>query len=189
MAQPADVQAAHADKRLAAYREGGFPDRARRPEAEWPQGERWCAGCQDFVPLFYCSGSRCKACASRAAHASRVQSLYGLPKGDYEKLLEFQGGVCYICGRTPRKIRLAVDHDHQTGEPRGLLCANNENGCNRAVVANLENCPNGAIEAARRLVAYFEHTPYDRMRGQGAPERAVGERVPAPAPEYLPPPF
>lgn len=185
MAQPADVQSAHADKRL----DGVVIHVARVPQEKWPAGERWCAGCQSFVPLFYCSGSRCKACASRAAHASRVQSLYGLPKGDYEKLLEFQGGVCYICGRRPQKIRLAVDHDHKTGEPRGLLCANNENGCNRAVVANLENSPAGLVEAARRLLAYAEHSPYDQMRGVEPGERVLYRTGGDKQPQYLPPPF
>lgn len=189
MAQPADVQSAHADKRLDLSMRPGSTHRARVPESEWPPGERWCAGCQSFVPLFYCSGSRCKACASRAAHASRVQSLYGLPKGDYEKLLEFQGGVCYICGRTPRKIRLAVDHDHRTGEPRGLLCANNENGCNRAVVANLENSPAGLLEAARRLLAYAERSPYDQMRGLEPGERVIHVTGDGQRTQYLPPPF
>lgn len=186
MKQPADVQASYADKRLDLPMRPSSTHRARVPESEWPPGERWCAGCQSFVPLFYCSGSRCRACASRAAHASRVQSQYGLPKGDYERLFEFQGGVCYICGRKPRTKRLAVDHDHATGAVRGLLCANNENGCNRAVVANLEAAVDSGLEAARRTVAYFEHSPYARMLGQ---ERPVERLKEAPAAQYLPPPF
>jgi Recombination endonuclease VII len=40
---------------------------------------------------------------------------------EYEKLFEEQEGRCAICGRD-QETKLAVDHDHQTGERRGLLC-------------------------------------------------------------------
>jgi hypothetical protein len=54
---------------------------------------------------------------------------YGITTDDFEKLLESQHGVCAICGDPPKatnqlsqKTRLAVDHDHETGRVRGLLC-------------------------------------------------------------------
>lgn len=49
---------------------------------------------------------------------------YGLAPGDYARLLEAQGGTCAIprCPATGKRKRLAVDHDHETGEVRGLLC-------------------------------------------------------------------
>jgi hypothetical protein len=41
----------------------------------------------------------------------------------YDAMLEAQGGGCFICGRPPRDdISLHVDHDHSTGEVRGILC-------------------------------------------------------------------
>ena len=51
-------------------------------------------------------------------------------------MLADQNGVCAICGkdepnehgRTGKKFRLAVDHCHDTGVVRGLLCQK----CNRA---------------------------------------------------------
>lgn len=52
-----------------------------------------------------------------------VEKVYGLPAGQYWKLYEAQGGVCAICGvATGKARRLAVDHDHRTGEVRGLCC-------------------------------------------------------------------
>lgn len=46
--------------------------------------------------------------------------LFGLEPEDYRDLVEAQGGVCAIC-RTAGN-RLCVDHDHGTGEVRGILC-------------------------------------------------------------------
>ena len=55
---------------------------------------------------------------------------YGLTPRDYDRLLAAQGNRCEICGTPvePGK-RLHVDHDHETGKVRGLLCGN----CNRGL--------------------------------------------------------
>lgn len=50
-----------------------------------------------------------------------------LAPGDYERMLEAQGGGCAICETKPKTRRLHVDHDHRTGRVRGLLCFR----CNR----------------------------------------------------------
>jgi hypothetical protein len=47
---------------------------------------------------------------------------YGVTHDQYLVLLEAQGGVCAICGNSEQKRQLAIDHDHETGEIRGLLC-------------------------------------------------------------------
>lgn len=47
---------------------------------------------------------------------------FGLSVDDYEQMLAEQLGVCAICGAAPEGKRLAIDHDHQTGRVRGLLC-------------------------------------------------------------------
>lgn len=58
---------------------------------------------------------------------------------EWEIVYAFQQGVCYVCGepQPPTKKgakRLATDHDHDTGEVRGLLCSR----CN-PVLGKLEN--------------------------------------------------
>ena len=67
-----------------------------------------------------------KKLVDNPARWKRIQKLYNLSKEGYEKILSEQNGVCYICERSPDKIRprrnLAVDHDHKTGRIRGLLC-------------------------------------------------------------------
>ena len=64
-----------------------------------------------------------------------VRHRYGIEKSDYLELLETQNGVCAICGSegTVRKGKgerypLHIDHDHETGEIRGLLCYRCNNG-------------------------------------------------------------
>jgi hypothetical protein len=62
---------------------------------------------------------------------------FGVTLDDYKKMLEQQNGVCAICGKEEvvidvrtKKVRvLCVDHDHQTGKVRGLLCSK----CNQAI--------------------------------------------------------
>ena len=57
----------------------------------------------------------------RWAHIKRT---YGISQAEYEEILEEQHGCCAICKRhhTEFDRNLAVDHDHQTLEVRGLLC-------------------------------------------------------------------
>lgn len=158
LAQPIEDQIRHAEIRLELTPED--QRRARVPADEWPGGERWCAGCQTMVPTFYATGSRCKACASKAAHSTRLKAIYGITREEYEQLLEYQDGCCYICRRTARSRRLAVDHDHKSGEVRGLLCSDNERGCNHAILGNISG-----IEMARRIVDYLEEPPARRLFG------------------------
>ncbi len=158
-----------ADARLKANEEKSeFAHRARVPEAEWPPGRRWCAGCQSFVPLFYTTGSRCKGCASRAAHGQHLKATYGISREDYEALWRLQGGRCAICHQTPGgQRRLAVDHDHRTDEIRGLLCASDQWGCNVQLRRLLND-----EGMARRALAYVQRTPWQRhLAGETAPPR------------------
>lgn len=59
----------------------------------------------------------------------QLKGRYGLTPGEYEQLLRKQGGGCALCGRTysigrDKKVTpLCVDHDHETGRVRGLLCS------------------------------------------------------------------
>lgn len=52
-----------------------------------------------------------------------LRRTFGLSLEAYEELLRAQCGRCRVCGRLPRTgSSLHVDHDHETGEVRGLLC-------------------------------------------------------------------
>lgn len=53
-----------------------------------------------------------------------LKSTYGLTVEDYDAILSSQDNKCAICkSDTPYgKGRFHVDHNHETGEIRGLLC-------------------------------------------------------------------
>jgi hypothetical protein len=96
---------------------------------------------RDFSPLK--SGrknvaSRCKSCDCTQANARyssedrhlRSLARYGLTQDDYDQLKESQDGKCAICGALEGRtgVSLYIDHDHGTGEIRGLLCGNCNTG-------------------------------------------------------------
>jgi hypothetical protein len=61
---------------------------------------------------------------------SHLKRKYGMTLEDYDQMLEAQAGVCAICGEArPEERTLHVDHDHETGVIRGLLCFR----CNQAI--------------------------------------------------------
>jgi len=59
----------------------------------------------------------------------KIDQKYGLSEEEYWELYEQQSGACAICGQIPEGKRLAVDHNHNSGSVRGLLCQ----GCNTAL--------------------------------------------------------
>jgi hypothetical protein len=74
---------------------------------------------------------------------------YGVDHGKYTLLVSAQGGGCAICGKPNTCGRdLAVDHDHKTGQVRGLLCTR----CN-VVLGLVHDSPEHLLEAALYLEA------------------------------------
>ena len=62
-----------------------------------------------------------KSILSQYVRKSRLKK-YDLTKDQYESLVNEQHGRCAICGIRPLFTKLVVDHDHNTGKFRGLLC-------------------------------------------------------------------
>ena len=55
------------------------------------------------------------------SHAVRLKHYFNLTIKKYDEMVELQDGLCAICGKTePTGRRVAVDHDHKTGDMRGL---------------------------------------------------------------------
>ena len=53
-----------------------------------------------------------------------LKKRYGISLKEYYQMLADQNGLCAICGASESETqrRLHVDHDHETGEIRGILC-------------------------------------------------------------------
>lgn len=165
MRQSSEAQAQAARERYARNVVGPDQEIARVPKSEWPDGERWCAGCQSFVPLFYVSGSRCRACASSAAHSGRLRATYGIEPEEYQRIWNAQGRRCAICRNRPRTIRFAVDHDHRTGEVRGILCKR----CNHDLLGGGHD----SVDLLFRAIAYLLSPPAQRPAGWGPDDNFV----------------
>lgn len=58
---------------------------------------------------------------------SKLKTVYGLTLEDYQTMLNEQNSRCKIC--LEEKDRLVVDHNHDTGQVRGLLCGS----CNKGL--------------------------------------------------------
>lgn len=68
---------------------------------------------------------------------------FGITHEQFEELLKKQDNACGVCRRPAKEFKsnLAVDHDHWTGEIRGILC----NYCNRRVVGRYRKDFNAAL--------------------------------------------
>lgn len=73
-----------------------------------------------------------KSTKSLSPRERHLLARFGITGAQYDQLLRQQDLRCGVCKRLSSefKHRLAVDHDHKTGEIRGLLCIH----CNRWIV-------------------------------------------------------
>ena len=78
----------------------------------------------------------------------QLKKLYGLSLQQYDTMLESQDGKCAICKEVPKAKNLCIDHDHDTGTNRGLLC----NKCNRGIGYLGDN-----IQLLKQSIQYLEH--------------------------------
>lgn len=112
--------------------------------------------------------NRCKSCRNTAK--------YGITVAEYDELLSLQNGRCAVCGVLPRdgdKLGrpLSIDHDHETGKIRGLLCMS----CNIAIGNIKEN-----VDSLKRAVRYLEDcydNPPKRLYEILVPKSLDGEDI------------
>lgn len=126
-----------------------------------------CLNCNEIKPLeaFYwkkknktreavckeCSGARAKEWRDSNKHQLRntaYKKKFGITLDEYEDRLKAQNYCCAICGEHENnfKLRFAVDHDHETGKVRDLLCGQ----CNVAVGMVKEN-----IDILTSMISYL----------------------------------
>jgi Recombination endonuclease VII len=97
-----------------------------------------------------------------------LRNKFGLTPDEYDRILSAQGGVCVLCDRPPTPgISLHVDHDHGTGEIRGLLCMR----CNNALGLCFKRIP---ISCGARLDMSLPTRSIGRSEraGRGWPDSA-----------------
>lgn len=72
---------------------------------------------------------------------------YGINEEQYETIKASQGGGCALCGEVDDK--LVVDHCHERGQIRGLLC----HGCNIGLGMFRDN-----PSTLRKAIGYLNNT-------------------------------
>jgi hypothetical protein len=153
-----------------------------RPEV--PEGAKWCPRCSEIKSISEFGRNRanksgladyCRPCHNRVMADNKAKNhgsirsyllklRYGLTEEEVAEITGWQARRCLIC----LDVRpLHVDHDHSTGEIRGLLCF----GCNGALGQFRDDS-----EVMRRAVDYLERMPLlshspkttsrERTRGQ-----------------------
>lgn len=105
-----------------------FSLNARSPDGRHP----WCKECKNDRQRGHYDRNREAILAKqklriRQADGSNrrrdwVRNGVEISVEEYRALLEQQGGVCAICAQPDPKRELSVDHCHETGRVRGLLC-------------------------------------------------------------------
>lgn len=90
-----------------------------------------------------------------------LKNAFGITLDDFKILLEVQRGVCAVCEQKEThkhqngKVKnLSVDHNHDTGEIRGLLCFH----CNSAIGKF-----NDSVVLLQRAIDYLKKTHVEPM--------------------------
>lgn len=114
---------------------------ARSKEAQLSAARRWRRSAKGRATLHrWYEKQKGTASAEKKRQATRDANLrreFGITLDEYERLATAQNDLCAICGepetyrhqKDGRTKRLAVDHDHETGIVRALLC----HACNVAI--------------------------------------------------------
>jgi hypothetical protein len=123
-----------------------------------PKDGRTCSACGTDISHRRGDSKWCSDQCSRVGRPqvaaivrrSKLKTMYGLTPEEYDAMLSAQGGGCAICGGTDINgygKRLAVDHCHDTGRVRGILCGK----CNRGI-----GCFDHDPERLAAAVAFLE---------------------------------
>ncbi|MFC8827857.1 endonuclease VII domain-containing protein [Streptomyces sp. NPDC057137] len=124
-----------------------------REKVDVPSGHKLCRVCGEVKPH---SGwhrnssasdglsTRCKSCRAVQGRAGHLKRQYGITEAQRDEMISSQMGICVICLSAPAAH---VDHCHETGRVRGVLCFN----CNSAI-GKLGDDP----DTLRRAIAYLE---------------------------------
>lgn len=122
--------------------------RRRDKEAHKERVRAWCRANPERVRYLR---NRWNRANPEKVYATQIKIKYGLSYEEYKRMLEQQKGRCLICNKTPGRRRLAIDHDHDTGQVRSLLCGT----CNLILGRTGEDA-----EYLRKIALYAEGKLY-----------------------------
>jgi hypothetical protein len=106
-----------------------------------------CHECDKAYQRRYKHENLARYSAKRTAYARR--KICGITPVEYAEMLVRQNGVCAICKGVDKDGRsLAIDHCHQTGKKRGLLCGR----CN-LTLGRVED----DVEILQGMIQYLEN--------------------------------
>ena len=108
---------------LFVFNRIGFLQRMHRI-SEVDQSTRM-AQCSICGPVYVHKDRQWWRCSVRSRH-NDILRKYGLTPEQFRDMMDSQYGWCAICKEPLLKPH--VDHDHQTGRARGLLCSNCNTG-------------------------------------------------------------
>lgn len=123
----------------------GLTRRVNKVDISIQNGKKWCSSCSRYLSFEsfhydahskvklsqYCADCKKKRYSNKSKDERRdnwYRYEYGVSLDDFNQLLEEQGYKCAICKKSSKE-NLHVDHNHTTGEVRGLLCSK----CNRGL--------------------------------------------------------
>jgi hypothetical protein len=136
--------------------------------------KKQCVDCKKYKNLnnFYFANKRtgiltstCKECNKKRAtnfgrkhpekrKNSYLKHKYGITLEQHKQMLKESNGLCEICGKEEirkgikgKVINLSIDHNHQSGKIRGLLCQN----CNSSLGALKED-----IKILENMINYLK---------------------------------
>ncbi|MFE2488853.1 endonuclease VII domain-containing protein [Streptomyces mirabilis] len=147
----AEYSAAHYRRRREAI------GKSVRQRVDVPPGHKLCRTCGEIKPHSEWHrnatasdglSTRCKACRAIQGREGHLKRHYGMTEAERDEMIASQMGLCVICLKAPA---VHVDHCHETGRVRGVLCFN----CNSAI-GKLGDDP----DAVRRAAAYLEGSPW-----------------------------
>lgn len=133
------------------------------PKTRELDGKVWCPTCETYLPpdQYHRNGEhrvkrlgsiyrwQCKSCERVASKERKYKQRYSITIEQKEDMVRQQENKCACCNNTFRDTsrgHACIDHDHQTGKVRDILC----DRCNTALGWVQED-----IELCENLIAYI----------------------------------
>lgn len=92
-----------------------------------------------------------KSIRGQLSRQREILKRHNITLAEYDQMFKNQNGVCAICNLPEINGRLSIDHNHQTGKIRGLLCRS----CN-VLLGYLERIKNdGFIKKAEKYLRNY----------------------------------